>query len=106
MSLNNEISHPEKVCKYCEISKPLEKFRPKSRMCNQCTNSRQNLNRIGKNRRYYLKHTDEIKARVNKYYYKKKQEQEQEQEQKQQEQQHQQELNKINETINLIYSQN
>ena len=72
MSLNNEISHPEKVCKYCEISKPLEKFRPKSRMCNQCTNSRQNLNRIGKNRRYYLKHTEEIKARVKNYYYKTK----------------------------------
>lgn len=91
MSLNNEISHTEKVCKYCGISKPLEKFRPKSRMCNQCTNSRQNLNRIGKNRRYYLKHTDEIKARVTKYYYKKKQEQEQQQQEQQEQQVQEQE---------------
>lgn len=57
-----------KLCKTCHISKTYDRYPKGSLVCKNCCNAKANLNRVDKNRRYYLKHIIEVKKRVKLYY--------------------------------------
>ena len=70
MQTENEISL--KTCKTCKESKEITMYRPRTRECRKCTNKKDNVNRLDRNKRYYENHKKELQEKYLLSYYQNK----------------------------------